>query len=104
MEDINQESLFQMPPLWLDEWYIRYAAVLIKELGSFTEAFQNLSDRTSPNDEEMQKSPELAAFYACTLVIIRFLEGISWGYSPMLIHETLDKDMNLTIRVTFNLL
>ena len=46
----------------------------------------------------------MTAFYACTLLVIRFLEGISWGYSPMLIHESLDKEMSLSLRVAFNLL
>ena len=93
-----------MPPHWVEDWYLRFASVLIREIGSFAEAFESLNKRIESNDDEIQRSPELSAFYACTLVVIRYLEGISWGYSPMLIHESLDKDMSLTICVTFNLL
>ena len=49
-------------------------------------------------------SSELLTFYTCTLATIRFLEGISWGYSPLLIHDTLDKETSYAIRVIYNLL
>lgn len=38
------------------------------------------------------------------MIVIRFLEGASWGYSEMLMHQTLDKDTIVALRVTFNLL
>ena len=34
----------QMPPLWVEDWYVRYAQVLITEIGSFTDALQTLSE------------------------------------------------------------
>ena len=44
------------------------------------------------------------AFYACSIIVIRFIEGISWGYSPMLPHDELDKNSLLALKVTLNLL
>ena len=38
------------------------------------------------------------------LASVRFFEGISWRYSPMLIHERLEKEYSINIRVIFNLL
>ena len=43
-------------------------------------------------------------YYACAMVVIRFLEGTSWGYSPMLMHQNLDKETTISLRVTYNLL
>ena len=37
-------------------------------------------------------------------VVIRFLEGTSWGYSPMLMHQKLDPETTIALRVTYNLL
>ena len=36
--------------------------------------------------------------------MIRFLEGTSWGYSEMLMHDKLDRDTSIALKVTFNLL
>lgn len=46
----------------------------------------------------------MVILYACIIALIRFLEGISWGYSPMLLHQTLDKENVLSLKVTVNLL
>ena len=49
-------------------------------------------------------SPQLMTFYSCSLVAIRFLDGISWNYSPLLIHEQPDTETSLFIKVAYNLL
>jgi len=40
--------------------------------------------------------------YGSLLATIRFLEGISWGYSPMFMHESLDRQIVLAIKVVVN--
>ncbi len=42
--------------------------------------------------------------YACILGVVRFLEGISWGYSVFLMHQQLDLDNVLAMKVFFNLM
>ena len=54
--------------------------------------------------EQAQKSQEMVFYYACSMVVIRFLEGTSWGYSEMLMHQRLDDETLIALRVTFNLL
>ncbi len=40
--------------------------------------------------------------YACILGVVRFLEGISWGYSVFLMHQQLDLDNILAVKVLIN--
>lgn len=54
------------------------------------------------NSPEVQQT--FFQFYACSLVIIRFLEGISWGYSQMLVHDSLETKLNHTIQVVYNII
>ena len=44
----------------------------------------------------------MVQLYSCFLALLRFIEGISWGYSPMLMHQTLDKEGVIALKVTFN--
>ena len=48
------------------------------------------------------QSEEIINLYACLLGIIRFLEGVSWGFSKMLMHFNPDKETILTVKVIFN--
>lgn len=38
------------------------------------------------------------------MVVIRYLEGTSWGYSTMLMHQNLDKETTIALKVAYNLL
>ena len=71
------------------EWYYRYAYVLIFELNQFKPVLEVIKGNSQLADE-YKKSREIMLLYACILGIIRFLEGISWGYSVFLMHHTLD--------------
>lgn len=42
--------------------------------------------------------------YSSLLATMRFLEGISWGYSPMFLHNTPDKEITLSVKVNLNML
>jgi hypothetical protein len=50
------------------------------------------------------QSSEILNYYACLLAIMRFTDGVSWGYSDMLQHEDLEYDNKLAIKVIFNIL
>ena len=41
--------------------------------------------------------------YSSLLFTVRFLQGISWGYSPLFMHQNLDKEIVLSIKVVVNL-
>jgi hypothetical protein len=47
-------------------------------------------------------SEEMVILYSCLIAMVRFFEGISWGYSPMLLHQTLDKESVIALKVTVN--
>lgn len=74
---------------WTESWYERYALIMLAEVASFKEVFKQV---ILSKNKTVAKSHELVVFYACLLGVIRFLEGISWGYSEMLMHQTLEKD------------
>ena len=98
-----RSSLKTLPLHWNDDWYNRYSLVLLRELASFAHIFGMLKQRGE--DHTAQKvHNECATYYACAMVVIRFLEGTSWGYSEMLVHKQLDKDTSIALKVTFNLL
>ena len=42
--------------------------------------------------------------YSCILGVVRFLEGISWGYSVFLMHNSLDQDNSVAMKALFSLL
>ena len=90
-----------MPLVWENSWYYRYSHILLKEISSLETTFSFMKS-TQYDTEEMEGT--FLQFYACTLAIIRFLEGISWGYSPMLIHDSLEPNLCIMIRVVYNLL
>ena len=96
MLDLNRASF-----LGKEDWYYQYAYVLISELTDFRAVLQHLDD-SSPLKQLFAKSKELHALYACLLGTIRFLEGISWGYSVFLMHQQLDEDSSLAMKVIFN--
>lgn len=52
--------------------------------------------------KDYTQSEEMMILYACLLSILRFMEGISWGYSPMLMHQKLDEETMLSIKITIN--
>ena len=76
----------------------------MRELASFDLIFRMIKQRGDPMLEAAQKAPETCTYYACAMVVIRFLEGTSWGYSEMLMHQRLDKDTAIALKVTYNLL
>ena len=43
-------------------------------------------------------------FYGCIIGMVRYLEGVSWGYSIHLMHRELDKDSLKGLKLLFNLL
>lgn len=75
--------------MWLPNWYERYSLVLLREAASFKEVFKRI---ILSKKKVYNKSPIVEQFYTQALIVIRFLEGINWGYSPMLIHDRLEKD------------
>ena len=60
------------------DWYYRYSLVLLQEMDSFHPIVHHLK-----KSEPMQKkyAKELVFYYGCVLGVLRFLEGVSWGYS-----------------------
>lgn len=73
----------------------------MQELASFSTTFKVIS-RSEELSDQAQKSDELVKFYGCALIVIRFLEGTSWGYSPMLMHQKLDTEIMIALKVAFN--
>ena len=94
----------QLPLQWCNDWYNRYSAVLLRELASFESIFRLISKKSDKsNPEQVQKLiDEAVTYYGCAMVVIRFLEGASWGYSEMLMHHKLDKDVAIVLKVTYN--
>ena len=80
MLELNRSSFAEK-----EDWYYRYSFVLISELTDFRGVLQVLEDTPSLKTQ-YAKSKELLCMYACLLGTIRFLEGISWGYSVFLMH------------------
>lgn len=93
-----------MPLKWNDSWYNRYSYVLLNELASFAPIFQLIIKKGYTLLEKAQQSLETTYYYGCAMVAIRFLEGTSWGYSEMLMHQKLDNETSITLRVCYNLL
>ena len=94
----------QLPLQWCNDWYNRFSAVLLRELASFESIFRLISKKSDKsNPEQVQKLiDEAITYYGCAMVVIRFLEGASWGYSEMLMHHKLDKDVAIVLKVTYN--
>lgn len=80
MLDLNRAQFLEK-----DDWYYRYSYVLISELTDFKGVLQAI-DEISILKGQYAKSKELVCMYASLLGTIRFLEGISWGYSVFLMH------------------
>ena len=75
------------PPLiedWTKDWYERFSRVLLKETVAMKEVFKQIILSKS---KQYTKSGVFEEFYALALIVIRFIEGINWGYSEMLIHH-----------------
>ena len=51
---------------------------------------------------DYRQSEEMVILFACILALIRFLEGVSWGYSPMLMHQKQDKEGIMSIKLLMN--
>ena len=81
---------------WIDDWYSRYSYVMLK-------AFQNARPAISAlkkNPDYQNSSSYAEQIYSCMIASIRFFEGVSWHYSPMLIHNRLEKEHSITLKVT----
>jgi len=52
---------------------------------------------------ELAKSADMKKYYACLIASVRFLEGLSWGYSDMLSHTDVDAETKMTLKVIFNI-
>ena len=76
---------------------------MLRELASFSITFSCISGQESLKARK-QEDIQLIIYFACSSLVIRFLEGKSWGYSDLLMHETLDKEIKIALLVTFNLL
>ena len=58
----------------------------MQELASFSHIFHLIKQKGDAMIEQLQKGTEAVTYYACAIIVIRFLEGASWGYSEMLMH------------------
>jgi len=85
------------------DWYSRLAYVLLAQIASFSPIIRAVR-LDSGLVAQFALSVEILNYYACLLATIRFLDGLSWGYSEMLIHDDVDQETKLTIKVVFNLL
>jgi hypothetical protein len=72
-----------------EEWYYRYSYVLMYEISQFKIILEYVREKPKLAQHYM-KSREIMLLYSCILGVIRFLEGISWGYSIFLMHQQLD--------------
>ena len=68
-----------------NEWYYRFSYVLIYEISQFKVILEYIREKPKLA-QHYTKSREIMLLYSCILGIIRFLEGISWGYSVFLMH------------------
>lgn len=93
-----------LPLQWNENWYNRFSYVLLSELANFAPIFKLMLQKGDALVEKAQQSAETVHFYGCAMVTIRFLEGTSWGYSEMLMHQKLDTETMIALRVAFNLL
>ena len=66
-------------------WYFDYSRTLMAQIVDFVEPLK-LINATDKLLKDYTQSEEMMILYACLLSILRFMEGISWGYSPMLMH------------------
>ena len=82
-------------------WYFSYCKTLMEQVVDFVEPLK-LINATDKLLKDYTQSEEMMILYACLLSILRFMEGISWGYSPMLMHQKLDEETMLSIKVTLN--
>lgn len=51
---------------------------------------------------DYRQSEEMVILFACIVALIRFLEGVSWGYSPMLMHQKQGKEGTMSIKLLMN--
>lgn len=84
-------------------WYFEYCKVLVKQLADLIEPLKVLQ-----KDPKLLKgflqSQEIVLLQSCLVAIIRFAEGISWGYSPMLMHQVIEKENEYCVHLVLNLL
>jgi hypothetical protein len=52
---------------------------------------------------EYARSEDIKIYYSCLIATVRFLDGLSWGYSDMLAHTEVDADTKITLKVILNI-
>ena len=52
---------------------------------------------------EWARSEDIKIYYSCLIATVRFLDGLSWGYSDMLAHTEVDAETKITLKVIFNI-
>lgn len=82
-------------------WHTHYSQILLSQVVEFLEPLKLIKENEKLL-KDYKQSEEMVALYSCLLAILRFIEGISWGYSPMLMHQALDKEAQLSLKVTVN--
>ena len=94
-------------------WYLKYSNLLSNLLWEFAYPLKRLQEFGKKDQmdaaklstfKDYTKSKEMKDLYGCMLLTVRFVEGISWGYSPLFIHDTLEKPIVQAIKVVINLL
>lgn len=65
------------------EWFSRYGLVLLQELDGFHPII-HLVAKSERGGQVQKYSKELIYYFGCVIGVLRFLEGVSWGYSSLL--------------------
>lgn len=99
--DIEEELGFdQNSPTvtWIDDWYTRYSYVLLKAFHNLRQIVIALTKHSDLGGSLLER------IYGLMFASIRYMEGVSWRYSQMLIHDQLEQHFMVNLKVTFNLL
>ena len=60
--------------------------------------------RTSEPEPNFNQKNEIHQLYVVIVFAVRFLQGINWGFSDQMQHESLDKDILLALKVALDII
>lgn len=98
---MKQLKQIDQTPAGSPTWHRKFSEVIIKQLSQMVQPLKVLQ-RSDKLLNDYTQSEEMVMLYSCLLAAVRFVEGVSWGYSPMLMHQKLDKEALLSLKITFN--
>jgi hypothetical protein len=77
----------------------------VKHLANLLDSLRMIkANRVEGMLKQYCQSQEMLSLYTCIIFAVRFLQGNSWGYSQLFMHEALDQEIVQGLKVVINLL